>query len=123
MNVVKWWVDAVYALHNDMKSHTKTTMAMGRGFVLSMSRKKNLNTKISIKSELVGADDTVLQMLWTKYFLEAQGYSMVLMRTSCTKIILVQCSWRIMGRNPAQRVQNMSTLDTTLLRTESSVAS
>jgi hypothetical protein len=33
-----------------------------------------LNTKSSTEAELVGADDVLPQMLWTLYFLEAQGY-------------------------------------------------
>jgi hypothetical protein len=36
--------------------------------------RQRLNTKSSTESELVGADDVLPQMLWTLYFLEAQGY-------------------------------------------------
>ena len=74
MNVVKWWVDAAFALHHNMKSHIKVTISLGRGSVLSMLKKQKLNTKISTETKLVGANDSVPQMLWTKYFLEAQGY-------------------------------------------------
>ena len=75
LSVVKWWVDAAFAVHPDMKSHTGGTMSLGTGSVYSMSRKQRLNTKSSTEAELVGADDVLPQALWTKYFLEEQGYS------------------------------------------------
>ena len=36
--------------------------------------KQNLNKKSSTEAELIGAENTMTQMLWTRYFLEAQGY-------------------------------------------------
>ena len=49
-------------------------MSLGRGAVYAMSAKQKLNTKSSTESELVGVADLLLQMLWTRYFMEAQGY-------------------------------------------------
>lgn len=49
-------------------------MSRGRGSILSMSKKQNLNTKSSTEAELIGADNVLPQMLWTEYFLESQGY-------------------------------------------------
>ena len=46
----------------------------GRGAVQSISRKQKLNTRSSTEAELVGADDASTPILWTKLFLEAQGY-------------------------------------------------
>ena len=37
--------------------------------------KQKLNTRSSTKSELVGVDDMMPMILWTHYFLEAQGYT------------------------------------------------
>ncbi len=74
LNVVKWWVDASYAVHKDMRSHTGGTMSMGTGAIYSTSKKQKLNTKSSTEAELVGVDDVLPQALWTKYFMEAQGY-------------------------------------------------
>ena len=73
-NVIKWWVDASYAVHRDMRSHTGGTMSLGTGAVYSASKKQKLNTKSSTEAELVGIDDVLPQALWTKYFMEAQGY-------------------------------------------------
>ena len=33
--MIKWWVDASYAVHPDMKGHTEGTMSMGKGSVYS----------------------------------------------------------------------------------------
>ena len=40
----------------------------------SISRKQKLNTRSSTEAELVGADDASVMILWTKLFMEAQGY-------------------------------------------------
>ena len=37
---VKWWVDAGFAVHHDMKSHTGGMMSMGRGALYSALIKK-----------------------------------------------------------------------------------
>ena len=74
LNIIKWWVDASYAAHDDMCGHTEETMSLVCGLVLSMSKEQKLNTKSSTKAELIGADDALPQMLWIKYFIEAQGY-------------------------------------------------
>ena len=47
---------------------------MGRGFPIVSSTKQKLNTRSSTESELVGVDDMMPSILWTRYFLKAQGY-------------------------------------------------
>ena len=74
IHVVKWFVDAAFAVHPDFKSHTGAIMTMGDGAIQSISRKQKLNTRSSTESELVGVDDVSVMILWTKLFLEAQGY-------------------------------------------------
>ena len=49
-------------------------MTMGNGAIQSMSRKQKLNTRSSTEAELIGVDDAMTMVLWTKFFLEAQGY-------------------------------------------------
>ena len=71
---VRWWVDASYAVHPDMKSHTGGALSLGSGVIYGTSKRQKLNTKSSTEAEVVGADDVMPQMLWTLYFLEAQGY-------------------------------------------------
>ena len=71
---VIWSVDASFAVHPDLKSHTGGTMTLGRGAIQSISRKQKLNTRSSTEAELIGVDDNMAQVIWTKHFLEAQGY-------------------------------------------------
>jgi hypothetical protein len=52
-------------------------MTMGRGFPISLSTKQKLNTKSSTESELVGVDDMMPIIIWTRYFLLEQGYGVV----------------------------------------------
>ena len=73
--VLKWWVDAAYAVHSDMKSHSGAILTLGNGCVYSKSNKQKINTKSSTEAELVAASDMSSQILWTLYFLEEQGYA------------------------------------------------
>jgi hypothetical protein len=71
---IKWWIDASFAVHPDMKSHTGRTFSLGKGSVYSLSRKQRLNTKSSTEAELVGVDDGMPLVVWTHNFITAQGY-------------------------------------------------
>lgn len=72
--VVKTWVDAAFAVHDDMKSHTGGYISMGKGTLYASSKRQKLNTKSSTEAELVGAGDFLTQTIWTTNFLRAQGY-------------------------------------------------
>ena len=71
--VVRWWIDASYAVHPDMRGHTGATMSLGNGSVFSSSWKQKLVTRSSTESEVVGVFEVLPQVLWTKKFLEDQG--------------------------------------------------
>ena len=75
LSIIKWYVDAAFAVHPDFRSHTGGTMTYGKGTIQSQSRKQKLNTRSSTEAELVGADDMSVMILWTKLFMEAQGYA------------------------------------------------
>ena len=74
LSIAQWWADAAFAVHPDMKSHTGGTMILGKGAIQSISQKQQINTKSSTKAEIVGTDNVLSHLLWTKNFLEAQGY-------------------------------------------------
>jgi len=74
MSIIKWWVDASFAVHKDMRSHTGQVMSLGRGAGYASSGKQKINTTSSTEAELVGMADALRQVLWTRYFIEAQGY-------------------------------------------------
>ncbi len=70
------WVDAAFAVHPDMKSHTGGVISFGRGRIVCKSTKQKLNTKSSTEAEFFGASDYLPNTVWVKFFLEAQGYTM-----------------------------------------------
>ena len=73
-NAIKWWVDGSYAPHVDCKSHTGGTMSMGRGSIYSTSCKQKINARSSTEAELIAVNDVAGQILWTRNFLNEQGY-------------------------------------------------
>jgi Reverse transcriptase (RNA-dependent DNA polymerase) len=72
--VVKWSIDASFAVHVDMRSHTGGCGSLGKGMFSTTSSKQKMNTRSSTEAELVGVDDMMAKVLWTQYFLKAQGY-------------------------------------------------
>jgi hypothetical protein len=72
---IKWYVDAAFAVHNDYKSHTGATLSLGKGVICSVSTKQKVNTRSSTDAELVGLDDVISKILWTKRFIEEQGFT------------------------------------------------
>ena len=91
LGVIKWWIDASFAVHRDMKGHTGATMSLGKGSLLSLTKKQKINTRSSTEAELVGVDDAMPQMLWTRYFIEAQGFKveeMILNQDNLSTILL-----------------------------------
>jgi hypothetical protein len=74
LRVVKWYVDASFAVHPDFKSHTGAVMMLGKQAMQSIARKQKMNAQSSTEGELVAVDNAATMILWTKLFLEAQGY-------------------------------------------------
>jgi hypothetical protein len=70
------YVDASFAVHTNMRSHTGVVISLGGGPVHVSSKKQGLMTKSSTESELVGVSDALPQVLWTRMFLEHQGHKM-----------------------------------------------
>ena len=70
-----WWIDASFAVHPNMRGHTGGNMTLGKGSIISKSSKQKLNNSSSTEAELVGTYDMMLEILWSRYFLEAQGYT------------------------------------------------
>ncbi|KAI2490730.1 Reverse transcriptase (RNA-dependent DNA polymerase) [Fragilaria crotonensis] len=74
MGKIRTWVDASYAVHPDMKSHTGGLLSFGTGGLVCKSAKQKLNTKSSTEAELVGASDYLPNLMWVQNFLKGQGY-------------------------------------------------
>ena len=75
LQVVKWWTDASFAVHHDLKSHSGVLGSLGRGAIFAKSRAQKLNTISSTESEVVASSEALAQALWTTSFLKHQGYN------------------------------------------------
>ena len=60
---VRWWIDALYTVHPNMRGHTGATMTMDNGLVYSGSWKQKLVTRSSMESEVVRVYDVLPQIL------------------------------------------------------------
>ena len=54
-----WSIDASFAVHMDMKSHTGYCMTLGTRCPISGSLSQKINTRSSTEAELVGDNDTI----------------------------------------------------------------
>ena len=68
------YIDASFAIHPDMKSHTGSVITLGKGAIYAKSGTQRLMTKSSTEAELVALSDSANQVLWTRNFLECQGH-------------------------------------------------
>jgi hypothetical protein len=75
--VLHWYVDAAFAVHPNMRGHSGGALTLGIGFMISSLGKQKLNMWSSTESELVGVNDLMSLILWSRIFLKAQGYVVV----------------------------------------------
>jgi hypothetical protein len=71
------FIDASYGVHPNGRSHTGSIVTLGKGAVHAKSTKQKLVSKSSTEAELVALSDEASQVLWTRNFLELQGYKMM----------------------------------------------
>jgi hypothetical protein len=74
-----------------MRGHLVGGLSLGRGFPIVSSTKQKLNTRSSKETEIVGADDFMPAICWTRYFMKAQVYDVkdtVLFQDSKSSILL-----------------------------------
>jgi len=62
-NILEWYVDAAYAVHPDMRSHTGFTLFNGEGGIQSTSLKQKINTRSSTEAELVTVKNSIGQII------------------------------------------------------------
>jgi hypothetical protein len=74
IGILKWWLDASFAVHPNMRGHSGGGLSLGRGFPIVSSTKQRLNTRSSTETEIIGAGDFMPDISWTRYFMKAQGY-------------------------------------------------
>ena len=113
----RWWVNASFATHSDMRSHTGGIMSLGKVAICASSKRQRINTKSSTEAELVGVNDVLPRILWTRYFLEAQGYP-ILRPTKVYQDNMSAIKLEKMGRLPAGSAHGTSIFGTSLLLTK-----
>jgi hypothetical protein len=89
--ILKWWVDASFAVHPNMRGHSGGGLSLGRGFTIVSYTKQKLNSRSSTETNIVGANDFMPEICWTCYFMKAQGYDVkdnVLFQDNKSSILL-----------------------------------
>eukprot|EP00957_Ditylum_brightwellii_P063181 4796051-Ditylum_brightwellii.AAC.1 len=56
---LKLFIEAAFAVHYDLKSHTGSAFTLGKGSISSNSTKQKVNSRSLIEAELVGLDDKI----------------------------------------------------------------
>ena len=74
LTTIRTWVDASFAVHPDMKSHTGGVMSYGRGGFMCKSNKQKTTMKSSTHAEMVGVSDYLPNTIWVTHFMREQGY-------------------------------------------------
>ena len=75
-DMMRTWVDAAFAVHDNMRSHTGGVISFdGVGVINPKSSKQRINTKSSTEAELVGASDYLPWVVWVSNFMRCQGYN------------------------------------------------
>ena len=63
---IKWYVDASFAVHKDMRNHNGGLINMGTGGSYVEFIKLNVNNKSSIEAKLISVDDFLTQVIWAR---------------------------------------------------------
>ena len=74
-----------------MIGHPGGGISMGRGFPIVSSKKQKLNTQSYTETEILAGDDCMPDILWTRYWLDAQVYNVfenILYQDNKTAILL-----------------------------------
>ena len=74
ISILKWWIDESFAVHPNIRGHTGGDISMGRTFPIVSSTKQKLNTQRSTETEIVAVYYCMPALLWTRYWLDDQGY-------------------------------------------------
>ena len=69
-----WFIDGAFAVHEDMRSHTGAYMTFGKGMIDGSSKTQKINTTSSTEAKVVAVHENMPAILWTQYFIAAQGY-------------------------------------------------
>jgi hypothetical protein len=94
VGMLKWYVDGLHNVHPDCRGHRGALFRMGKGATMSYLRKLKLNTQSLMESELIMADMYMPEVLWSIYFIQAQGY-----KAKCVGLYQDNISTRLLIKN------------------------
>ena len=105
--MVKWWVYASYAIHDDCKGHTGAVTTIGKGAVTRFSIKEKIQGKNSTEDEIIGVYHAFPKALWDKYFLDTQGYTVEekIMYQENKSAILLETHRKISSSNHTKHIK------------------
>ena len=72
---IHWYIDGSHQIHEDCRGQTGSLVTFGAGAVSSSSNKQKSNTKISTETEIIALHDKLSDVIWMRYFVECQGYT------------------------------------------------
>ena len=75
LSTMRTWIDASFAVHPDMKSHTGGLISYGRGGVGCKSTKQKMTLMSSTHAEMAGVSDYLPNTVWATKFMTEQGYA------------------------------------------------
>ena len=68
----RWSIDASFAVHNGMRTHTGAMLRFGRGGMFSLLNNQKVNSPSSTVAEIIGVDDSMNFVVWMKLSVEQQ---------------------------------------------------
>ena len=71
---IYWYLDADFSVHAAIKIHTGSVFSLVKGIIVADYTKQKVNAIILTESELIGADDRIIKILWNQSYLECQGF-------------------------------------------------
>ncbi len=72
--IIHWYVDGLHQIHENCRGQIGSLMTLGKGAAISSLNKMNCNTRSSTETELISLHDKIPDFVWTRYFVECQGY-------------------------------------------------
>jgi hypothetical protein len=108
--LVKWWIDASFAVHPDMKSHTGGLMSLRKGVFMAHphATRQNLVTKSSTEAEFVGVSDVLPQVVYGQGISSSHRGTKFTTR-KYTRTIKVQYFFKKIAEDQVAKVHGIST--------------
>jgi hypothetical protein len=101
LGILKWFEDRSHNIHMDCSRHSGALFSMGKGAILSYSKKVKMNTRSSKETELMTTNMFMPEMLWSVYFIQVQGYDVEcvgLYQDDVSMQLLIKNGWMSTGR-------------------------